>query len=230
MFLPSNSQSTEIESRVIPASGPVSRRSSPIKRLIRVDLPALGRPMTAMRIGLSGSSISSTKMSSDAARIALYRSAMPSPCSAEMATGSPKPRACASPTPPPLSRLSDLLASRMIGLCTLRRRSAKMRSSEVTPSRASIMNMISSASSRAASVCSRIRASRLSSVTSSYPAVSISVRSMSPMLPSAYRRSRVTPGRSSTSARRLPTRRLNRVDLPTLGRPTMATFRAMSAF
>lgn len=37
-------------------------------------------------------------------------------------------------------------------------------------------------------------------------------------------------GRSSTSARRLPTRRLNSVDLPTLGRPTIATFRAISAF
>ena len=37
------------------------------------------------------------------------------------------------------------------------------------------------------------------------------------------RRSRVTPGKSSTSASFWPTRRLNRVDLPTLGRPTMAT-------
>src|SRR4051812_24822059 len=36
-------------------------------------------------------------------------------------------------------------------------------------------------------------------------------------------RSRVTPGRSSTSASFLPTRRLNRVDLPTLGRPIIAT-------
>src|SRR5207344_1043065 len=39
----------------------------------------------------------------------------------------------------------------------------------------------------------------------------------------ASRTSRVTPGVSSTMARRRPTRRLNRVDLPTLGRPTMAT-------
>ena len=39
--------------------------------------------------------------------------------------------------------------------------------------------------------------------------------------PHAGRGSR--PGRSSTSARRLPTSRLNSVDLPTLGRPTMAT-------
>ena len=36
-------------------------------------------------------------------------------------------------------------------------------------------------------------------------------------------RSRVTPGRSSTMASRRPMIRLTRVDLPTLGRPTMAT-------
>ena len=43
------------------------------------------------------------------------------------------------------------------------------------------------------------------------------------MRPSASRRSRVTPGVSSTSAIFRPTSRLNSVDLPTLGRPTMAT-------
>ena len=42
-------------------------------------------------------------------------------------------------------------------------------------------------------------------------------------LASAYRRSRVTPGVGSTIAWRVPTRRLKSVDLPTLGRPTMAT-------
>src|SRR5579859_2058454 len=36
-------------------------------------------------------------------------------------------------------------------------------------------------------------------------------------------RSRVVPGRSSTSATRPPTSRLKSADLPTLGRPTMAT-------
>ena len=38
-------------SRVVPASGAVSRRSSPISRLISVDLPAFGRPTMATRIG-----------------------------------------------------------------------------------------------------------------------------------------------------------------------------------
>src|SRR5262249_56000677 len=39
----------------------------------------------------------------------------------------------------------------------------------------------------------------------------------------ATRRSRVTPGASSTIARRAPTMRLNSADLPTFGRPTIAT-------
>src|SRR5208337_715223 len=40
---------------------------------------------------------------------------------------------------------------------------------------------------------------------------------------SPYRRSRVMPGSFPTMARREPVSRLNSVDLPTLGRPTMAT-------
>ena len=48
--------SIEMESRVIPASGPVSRRSSPMIRLTSVDLPAFGRPTIATRKGLVGSS------------------------------------------------------------------------------------------------------------------------------------------------------------------------------
>src|SRR5512138_2753916 len=40
---------------------------------------------------------------------------------------------------------------------------------------------------------------------------------------SPNRRSRVVPGVSSTMARRSPTRRLNKVLFPTLGRPTSAT-------
>ena len=39
----------------------------------------------------------------------------------------------------------------------------------------------------------------------------------------SYFRSRVVPGKSWTIALRLPTKRLNRVDLPTFGRPMMAT-------
>ena len=45
----------------------------------------------------------------------------------------------------------------------------------------------------------------------------------------AWRRSRVTPGLSSTRASSCPTSRLNRVDLPTLGRPTIATVRDIAS-
>ena len=89
---------------------------------------------------------------------------------------------------------------------------------------------MASAAAIAASVCARMRADRLSGAAAcSRPAVSITVKVRSPSCASPSRRSRVTPGRSSTRARRRPTRRLNRVDLPTLGRPTMATVKVISA-
>ena len=50
---PPHSLCTDMASRVIPASGPVSSRSSPMILLIRVDLPALGRPITAICRGRS---------------------------------------------------------------------------------------------------------------------------------------------------------------------------------
>ncbi len=51
----------------------------------------------------------------------------------------------------------------------------------------------------------------------------MTVKLISPSWPAPERQSRVRPGVSSTSAVRRPTRRLNKVDLPTLGRPMMAT-------
>src|SRR3954471_22405945 len=54
------------------------------------------------------------------------------------------------------------------------------------------------------------------------PPVSTRVKGLPCHSPSAVTRSRVTPGWSCTIAMRLPTMRLNRADLPTLGRPTIA--------
>jgi len=120
-----------------------------------------------------------------------------------------------------------LFATSTIGLPDLRATSAKAWSAGIAPERASIMKKMASAWSIAASVCARIRPERLSGADSSNPAVSITVNAMSPSLASPSRRSRVTPGRSSTNATRRPTRRLNKVDLPTLGRPTMAMVKVM---
>src|SRR4051794_31157639 len=85
-----------------------------------------------------------------------------------------------------------------------------------------------SASAIAASVWSRMRARSEPSSASSRPAVSMIRKLKGPSLASPSRRSRVTPGRSSTSASFWPTRRLKRVDLPTFGRPTMATVAVMA--
>ncbi len=50
-----HSHSMPILSRVMPASGPVSMRSSPRSWFTRVDLPTFGRPTKAMRSGASRS-------------------------------------------------------------------------------------------------------------------------------------------------------------------------------
>src|SRR5258705_4813631 len=124
------------------------------------------------------------------------------------------------PTSPCLPSL--LLATSTTGLLARRAKSAKARSLGVSPARASITNISASASSIAVSVCSCIRAVSEPLAPSSRPAVSITGNSRSPRRALPSRRSRVTPGSSSTSASFCPTSRLNSVDLPTFGRPMMA--------
>ncbi len=92
------------------------------------------------------------------------------------------------------------------------------------PARASITNSATAAPSTEISVWARIRPGRLSGSSSSQPAVSTIVKSSPSRCASPMRRSRVTPGWSSTSASFLPISRLNSVDLPTLGRPMMMTW------
>ena len=65
--VPMKSDLTEIESRVIPASGPVSSRSSPMILLISVDLPAFGRPITAICSGRAALGRQSSAPSPDSA-------------------------------------------------------------------------------------------------------------------------------------------------------------------
>src|SRR5579884_750194 len=117
---------------------------------------------------------------------------------------------------------SALFATMNTGVVPARSQRPISSSRAVTPSRASMRKRAASASRTAASVCWRIRPGSEWGSSSSNPAVSITRNSSPSRLAFPSRRSRVTPGRSSTSARRLPTSRLNSVDLPTLGRPTMA--------
>ncbi len=233
---PCQSRSTAMVSRVMPASGPVSSRSSPSSRLISVDLPEFGRPTTATRIGRVDSAWLRTSLvpapavrSPPAAPRAAprNRSASPSPCSAEIAPARRarahrlRPRRRRPPCPRPCWRPRSRACRSAAPGRRRRGRRAAVRS------RASIRKNTASACSIAALVCASMRPARLCGPASSRPAVSITVNSRSPSRASPSRRSRVTPGRSSTSASRRPTSRLNSVDLPTFGRPTMATVKLM---
>src|SRR4051812_6948469 len=94
------------------------------------------------------------------------------------------------------------------------------RSCAVRPSRESTRNTMASASAIAVSVCFAISAKMPSFTPGSMPPVSTTRYGFAPMRPVPYRRSRVSPGTSATGASRLRVSRLNRVDLPTFGRPT----------
>ncbi len=221
-----------IASRVIPASGPVIIRSSPNILLTSVDLPALGRPTIASFSGPENASSSSSPSSSASCFTSTAssngasdsnRSASPSPCSALNGTGSPKPSAKDSYTPAFPADPSALFAISTTGVVELRSQRAISSSSGVIPARESMTKIATSAMSTAACVCWRMRPGKVAASSSSNPAVSTIRKSRPSRLASPSRRSRVTPGRSSTSAMRLPTSRLNSVDLPTLGRPIIAT-------
>src|SRR5271163_2351390 len=82
--------------------------------------------------------------------------------------------------------------------------------------------MSRSASLIARSVCAIIRLS-MTSASSTRPPVSTTMQGTSVRRAKPYCRSRVSPGRSATNASRVPVMALNKVDLPTFGRPINAT-------
>ena len=164
-------------------------------------------------------------------RSASNRSATPSPCSALSAIGSPRPSAIGFETPGFAAAPFGL-----VGDDDHRRRLGAQPAADFLVERGQALARVDQeqggvglahrglgllrASGRAGCAGPRPRTRRCRSPGSR-------ARAGSPR-PRAGRGSR--PGRSSTSARRLPTSRLNRVDLPTLGRPTMATVgRGMAA-
>ena len=82
---------------------------------------------------------------------------------------------------------------------------------------------MTSAWSMAVSICRSTCSVRLSTSSMPMPPVSTSSKKRSPTWTSVETRSRVTPAVGSTMAMRRPASQLNSDDLPTLGRPTMAT-------
>ena len=99
---------------------------------------------------------------------------------------------------------------------------AKDFSTGSTPTLASMTNIIKSDSSMANSVWSLISVSVLPVRVSSIPAVSIKIKFKSTRVAFPYFLSLVTPGRLLTIALFELTKRLNKVDFPTLGLPTKA--------
>ena len=104
-----------------------------------------------------------------------------------------------------------------------RRISATSSSQSVKPVFTSTRKRTKSASSVATNTCLRIASSKISSDLTTQPPVSTTENSLPFQLHLPYWRSRVVPAVSLTIARRDCVKRLNKVDLPTFGRPTIAT-------
>ena len=119
---------------------------------------------------------------------------------------------------------SILLMTRTIGLRDLRNIRASSSSIGDRPCLASTSKSKSSLSLIAFSAVCRTWASNSDSPAPPTPPVSQTIKGREARLHTAEIRSRVMPGWSCTIAIFRPTSRLNKADLPTLGRPTIATF------
>ena len=172
---PATASRSEMASRVMPASGPTSMRSSPSSAFTSVDLPAFGRPMMArldravLAIFLTSSSISALLRAASSRRSPRRVRSCPrrAPQRARRARRSRAKRLQANRIPPRLP--SCLLAAITTGLPERRNSSAKRSSSGVTPVRASTRNRATCQRPRwrPRSARTHARFKRLSSVRSS---------------------------------------------------------------
>ena len=213
--------------RVAGRAGDLARRSArsrPRSALTRLDLPTFGRPRIATRIASSGSDGRPAGASrSSSSTIAVEQVAGAVPCRPEIGIGSPSPSRWNSSANGSWLGSSILFASTSTGLCASRRIWATSSSPGVTPARASTTKSTRSASPIASRACSAI--ARVSGVGSamSTPPVSTSTKRLPVHSQTSSLRSRVTPGVSCTTAARVSVSRLTSVDLPTFGKPTIAT-------
>src|SRR4051812_37490367 len=118
---------------------------------------------------------------------------------------------------------STLLAATSTGFSAPRSSRASSVSPGRRPVRASTTSTATSDSARAARACDWTARDRSSSSSRSTPPVSTRTKRRPFHSVSISLRSRVTPDCSWTTASRVPVRRLTSVDLPTLGKPTIAT-------
>ena len=210
-----------IASRVVPGVSDTITRSRPRIAFRSDDLPTFGRPRIATRIASSGTSARPVPGSRSTIRSS--RSPLPWPCSAEIGIGSPSPSLCRSSARLSCVGSSILLAIKSTGLRARRRMSATSSSPGLTPARASTTNRTRSASVIASLACAAIDRVSGEESAMSTPPVSTSKKRCPFHSPTSSLRSRVTPEVSCTTAAREPVRRLTSVDLPTFGKPTIAT-------
>ena len=166
---------------------------------------------------------SSSVSGGSASTIASSSSAVPRPCVAEIACVCSQPSSQNSAASSSRLGLSALLTAITTRALAWRRSSAASWSAGVSPAIASATNTMTSASAIASRACSWTAASIESPGAVSRPPVSTMTKRRPFHSASPYRRSRVVRARSSTMALRDPRTRLNRVLLPTFGRPTTAT-------
>ena len=146
------SKATSILSRVVPGSSATITRFSETSALVNVDLPTLGRPISATLGRLVRPDSSSTFGNSVPSHN--RNSATPKPVFAEMALGIPNPSSLNSAEIISGSKPSTLLTTTKTFWPLCRNRSAISNSSGTAPARPSVNNTRASASSITFSTCS----------------------------------------------------------------------------
>ena len=222
----SRRKTVSIESRVVPGTSETMTRSPPTSALRSDDFPTFGRPRIATLIASSPTGRSLWPGSRPT--ISSRRSPEPCPWSAEIGIGSPSPRRWNSSASRSRRGSSSLFASTSTGRRDTRRISASSSSPGVMPAVASTTRRTRSASSTACRACAAICGPNGPVSARSTPPVSMRRNVVPDHSHSSSLRSRVTPGVSWTTAVRVDVSRLINVDLPTFGKPTIATVPAIS--
>ena len=227
---PSTSNRTSMLSRVVPAMGLVITRSSRARALTNVLLPTLRRPTIASFIsGRSAVSGSSADAGGSRSKIASTRGPRLRCCFALTTIGGPKPRAENSCAAESKFGASALLTISNTGQPIRRIRWATSRSPGAIPVRTSTTKSTTAAWARPDSICRSISAVRPSGSSKPMPPVSTSSSTRPSSSIRCTSRSRVTPAVGSSIAIRFSMSQLNRLDFPTLGRPTMTTWGIMGS-
>ena len=222
----SRCSTVSMESRVVPGTSDTMTRSRPTSAFRSDDLPTFGRPRIATLIASSPTGRSARPGSRPT--ISSRRSPEPCPCSAEIGIGSPSPSRWNSSASRSRRGSSSLFARTSTGRRDKRRISASSSSPGVMPAFASTTKSTRSASSTASRACAAICFPNGPESMRSTPPVSMSRNVVPDHSQRSSLRSRVTPGVSWTTAVRVAVRRLISVDLPTFGKPTIATVPAIS--